>query len=134
MKICNGFVTNSSSTSYVISSAKGLTRDSFLTAMGVSDESLLIDVFNDLYKAIHSSVELVPQGVNIREYLISRIEFINETDLLEIEKRYIAGEKVYWGELADSGDYGGVTEAFYSHESVVVINDDIYFNAKSSVY
>ncbi len=134
MKICNGFVTNSSSTSYVISSAKGLTRDSFIAAMGVSEDSLLIDIFNDLYKSIHSSVKLVPEGVNIREYLVTRIEFIDENDLLEIEKRYNSGEKVYWGELADSGDSGGATEAFYSHESVVVINDDIYFNAKSSVY
>ena len=49
-------------------------------------------------------------------------------------KRYLDGETVFHGELSDSGDYGGMIEAFYSHESLVVIGDDIYLNMRNSVY
>ena len=45
MKISNGFVTNSSSTSYVLSCKNGLTKDSFMATFGVCEESLLYDIY-----------------------------------------------------------------------------------------
>ena len=64
---------------------------------------------------------------------INRIE-LDESDIAEIEYRYSRGDDVYWGELSDSGDDGGLAEAFFSHECFVVIGDDIYFNARNSTY
>ena len=59
---------------------------------------------------------------------------LDESDIAEIEHRYGRGDDVYWGELSDSGDDGGLAEAFFSHECFVVIGDDIYFNARNSIY
>ena len=43
MKISNGFVTNSSSTSYVVSSNNGITKESFFKAFGVNKALRLIN-------------------------------------------------------------------------------------------
>ncbi|MEE1503791.1 MAG: hypothetical protein UGF89_06070 [Acutalibacteraceae bacterium] len=135
MKIGNGFVTNSSSTSFVITSKDGLDKEKFLNAFGVSEESLLVDMYKNLYKAICSNIKPIPQGISISEYLKEKqICIDDEEDIKEIERRYAQGDTVYWGELSDSGDDGGLSESFFSHESFVVIGDDIYFNARNSVY
>lgn len=134
MRISNGYVTNSSSTSFVITSKSGLTREAFLKLVGVSEESLLVDMYADLYKAIRSNINKIPGGISIRLFLkINRIE-LDESDITEIERRYSCGDDVYWGKLSDSGDDGGLAEVFFSHESFVVIGDDIYFNARNSTY
>ena len=57
MRISNGYVTNSSSTSFVITSKNGLTREAFLNLVGVSEESLLVDMYDNLYKAIHANIQ-----------------------------------------------------------------------------
>lgn len=135
MKINNGFVTNSSSTSFIVCTKKGLTKEKFLTALGVSKESLLINFYEKLYYAINQDKELIPSNINLEEFFEEhRIGINDPNDYSEIKKRYNSGEKVYYGQLSDSGDYGGMIEAFYSHESVIVIGEDIYFNAKESTY
>lgn len=133
MKINNGFVTNSSSTSYVVSCTNTLTKKSFMSAFGVSEESLLYDIYEKLYYTIKQTLKPLPQGENIDSFLES-IYINDESDKEEIKKRYLKGESVFYGELHDSGDYGGMIEAFYSHESLVVIGDDIYLNLRNSVY
>ena len=65
---------------------------------------------------------------------LESIQIKDASDKEEIKKRYLDGETVFYGELSDSGDYGGMIEAFYSHESLVVIGDDIYLNLRNSVY
>lgn len=135
MKIGNGFVTNSSSTSFVITAKNGLTREKVFDLFGVSNESLLVDIYKNLYKAIQENIKPIPQGENIRDFFKEkRIRINDDEDIEEIERRYHEGDIVYWGELSDSGDDGGLAEAFFSHESFVVIGDEIYFNARNSVY
>lgn len=133
MKISNGFVTNSSSTSYVVSSNNGITKESFFKAFGVNKEALLFDLYDKLYYAIKETLREIPKGIDIEDYLKS-IYITKEEDIAEIKRRYQAGERVFYGELHDSGDYGGMIEAFYSSESLVVIGDDIYLNLRNSVY
>ena len=134
MRISNGYVTNSSSTSFVITSKSGLTREAFLNLVGVSEESLLVDMYANLYKAIRANIRKVPDDVSIRQFLETNGIKLDESDITEIEHRYRCGDDVYWGELSDSGDDGGLAEAFFSHECIVVIGDDIYFNARNSTY
>lgn len=135
MKINNEFVTNSSSTSFVVCTKKGLTKEKFLNAFGVCKESLLVNLYEKLYYAIDQDKELVPPNINLKDFFEKHQVNINDiNDYLEIKKRYDSGEKVYYGKLSDSGDYGGMIEAFYSHESIVVIGNDIYFNAKESTH
>ena len=134
MRISNGHVTNSSSTSFVITSKNGLTREAFLNLVGVSEESLLVDMYANLYKAIRANIRKVPDDASIRQFLETNGIKLDESDITEIEHRYGCGDDVYWGELSDSGDDGGLAEAFFSHECFVVIGDDIYFNARNSTY
>lgn len=135
MKIANSFVTNSSSTSFIISSKGLLTKEMFLNAMGVNEESLLVDIYNNLYKAIRANVRKVPENVSVLDFLDKNgIVIDDENDKKEIASRYQNGDHVFFGDLSDSGDDGGLAEAFYSHESIVVIREDIYFNARNSVY
>jgi len=134
MKISNGYVTNSSSTSFVITSKSGLTREEFLNLVVVSDESLLVDMYANLYKAISSNIKKIPDEISIRRFLETNRIKLDESDITEIEYRYGRGDNVYWGELSDSGDDGGVAEAFFCHECFIVIGDDIYFNARNSIY
>lgn len=135
MKIGNGFVTNSSSTSFVISSKNGLTKEKFFEAFGVSEESLLVDMYNNLYRAIKNNIRIIPPEIDIRNFFKDKgMDLGNDEDINEIERRYLQGETVCWGKLSNSGDDGGLAEAFFAHESFVVIGDDIYFNARNSIY
>lgn len=134
MKISNGYITNSSSTSFVITSQNELTRESFFKLVGVSEESLLVDIYDNLYKAIHAHVKKIPDDISIQQFLEMNGIELNENDIAEIEHRYNRGDDVYWGELSDDGYDGGLAEAFFSHECFVVVGDDIYFNARNSVY
>ncbi len=135
MKINNGFVTNSSSTSFVVCTKKGITQKKFLNAFGISQESLLLSFYEKLYYAVEQDKELIPPNIDLKKFFEEHRVYINDpNDYSEIKKRYDSGEKVYYGRLSDSGDYGGMIEAFYSHESIVVIGEDIYFNAKDSTY
>ena len=77
---------------------------------------------------------LTLRGVEDIESFLEGIQIKDASDKAEIKKRYLEGETVFYGELSDSGDYGGMIEAFYSHESLVVIGDDIYLNLRNSVY
>ena len=133
MKISNSFVTNSSSTSYVLSCKNGLTKESFMAAFGVCEESLLYDIYEKLYYTLQQTLKPLPKNEDIESFLES-IQIKDASDKAEIKKRYLDGETVFYGELSDSGDYGGMIEAFYSHESLVVIGDDIYLNLRNSVY
>lgn len=134
MKISNGYVTNSSSTSFVITSKNGLTRESFFNLVGVSEESLLVDLYDKLYKAIRANIIKIPDDVDICKFLETNNVALDESDIPEIEHRYNRGDDVYWGKLSDHGDDGGLAEAFFSHESFVIIGDDIYFNTRNSIY
>ncbi len=133
MKISNGFVTNSSSTSYVLSCKNGLTKDAFMDAFGVHKESLLYDLFEKLYYTLEQTLEPIPSSEDIDSFL-DRIRIESSADKEEIKKRFLEGETVFYGKLSDSGDYGGMIEAFYSHESVVVVGEDIYINLRHSTY
>lgn len=135
MKINNGYVTNSSSTSFVVCTKNGVSREKFLGAFGVHGDSLLKSFYEKLYYVIQKGKKEIPAGVNLREYFQQYgIKIEDAADLSEIERRYNSGEKVYYGTLEDCGPYGGMIEAFYALESVIVIGDDLYFNAKDCAY
>lgn len=70
MKINNGYVTNSSSTSFVVCTKNGVSREKFLGAFGVNEDSLLRSFYEKLYYAIQKEKKEIPAGINLREYAL----------------------------------------------------------------
>ena len=95
MKINNGYVTNSSSTSFVVCTKNGISKEKFLSAFGIHEDSLLKSFYEKLYYVIQKEKTEIPTGVNLKEYFQQhRIDIEDTADLSEIEKRYNSGEKV----------------------------------------
>lgn len=136
MKIRSGFVTNSSSTSFLIITREDLSRENFFELLGVDPTSPIADVFDGFYRAVTSGVieqadldafdsdEQVEQrfgGVrNLSDYMIQKIKDAKGN-----------GGKVIYGLLSSEGD---LIESFFCTDSFEVENDEIYFNGLSCVW
>ena len=105
-----------------------------MNKIGVQDDSKLNYIFGELFKAIDDSkedlVEYVKRygkGKSIREFLES--EHFEEDTIKKVEEHIKNKHNVYFGSL--STDNGGTeTEAFFSMESFLIVEDDFYLNGE----
>lgn len=131
MKIRNGFVTNSSSTSFVISLKKEWEKGTFMSAVGADGMSPVNWIFEELFEAIDREKQEIHRvikesgkdGLTISEFLEEE-GFDSETVDI-VEKLIAEGRKVYYGEMHSDG---GNVEIYFCCRSFVVCEDDIYFN------
>lgn len=135
IKINNGFVTNSSSTSFIISSKnkKLFTKKQFFNLIGIKDESMLNEVFENLYNVIISDAQPIENIISSSESLedFLKNKGFSIIEIQEICKRYKSGESVFFGRLNDSGRS---EEVYFCYQSFIVIDDDFYFNAEVDAY
>ena len=138
MKFRQDFVTNSSSTSFIISLRNEWNEKSFYKSIGLLDDSAFRSLFAELYKAINFNKEEItayikkyyPEEKSVESFLLSQ-HFSRE--IVETVSQLINdGRTVYYGKL--SSEDGGAVEAFFCMESFLVCNDDIYFNGEISVW
>lgn len=132
MKIRNGFVTNSSSTSFLISLKKDWKKENFMDALGADGTSIMNQIFEKLFEAVENQKQEIHAAINdwsdghqltIPEFLRDR-GFDPET--IEAVERLIAdGRTVYFGRFNDASES---SESYFSIRSFVVSEDDIYFN------
>ena len=131
MKIRKGFVTNSSSTSFIISLKETYSKDNFMTAIGTDGDSPMNKIFEDLFYAIEEDKKDIidaarnyDKEVEVREFLIKQ-GFSKDT-ITVVENLLSEGRKVYYGRL--SSDVETPSEEFFCCESFILCDDNIYFN------
>jgi len=132
MKIRAGFVSNSSSTSFLIIADGDLDRKGFLDLMGVDAKSPLAGLFTTLYESIldnsRETVDLskVDPNVPMKDWFTDLRNDLTPRMLEKLEEGRARGLKVYHGQLRTESNN---VECFFCTDSFEVENDRIYFNA-----
>jgi hypothetical protein len=131
MKIRAGFVTNSSSTSFLIIAKEEFSVESLLKLMGIREDSPLIDISEQLYEDIMSNVDVkVEMSTVAAEADIEGLFRQGRRDLSPhmIDRlRAMKGKRVtaYFGRLSSESN---PIETFFCTDSFEEENDQLYID------
>lgn len=128
MRVRAGYVSNSSSTSFLILTDEELKEESFLDLMGVTRESPLAGVFRSLYERIKSGA--ARRNVTHDNLAFIPEEWFGDDHIARAVKERLAlarpgGLIAYYGRLDSDGD---IVESFFCTESFEAANERMYFN------
>jgi hypothetical protein len=131
MKIRAGFVSNSSSTSFLIISKGSFTKEQLLRLMGADAKSPMHELFEQLYEELVAGVDKIIELDTVRadaqwKYLMGpREERLSERMIQKLEAYRKKGWKAYYGHLDSESN---PVQTFFCMDSFEEENDEIYFN------
>ena len=131
MKFRNSFVTNSSSTSFIISTKSKLDLKCFMDSIGATGNSPMNKIFEDLFRAIENNKEDIYDAASTRDVegitIFLQGKGFNKECTDKVKELILNDQKVYYGYLSSEED-PNPSELFFCTEIFVICDDNIYFN------
>ncbi len=128
MKVRAGFVSNSSSTSFLIISRDELEEGAFLELMGVAPDSPIADLFRELFSDVVGSsryVDLARVDTRVSPEAWFDTERMSSTMVARLQQAAGQGLKAYFGSLSSDNT---PVQSFFCTNAFEVENERIYFN------
>lgn len=134
MKIRQDFITNSSSTSFIISMKDDLNKERFLKEIGIEGPSPIGRIFEELYETVEENKQDIIEYMkesrtvynSVAEFL--QKEYYDIETVRIVEKLLAENRKVYYGKLRSDGY--SAAEVYFCSESFLICEDNLYFNGK----